>query len=83
MRIDRRLFLGSAAAAGVGLLAAPHVAVARAMTERTSERGGVGSGGGGGGGGLTGSIKVMSVGTNVVTPGISPRAVSTSASRTA
>ena len=34
MRIDRRLFLGSAAAAGVGLLAAPHVAVARAMTER-------------------------------------------------
>jgi uncharacterized protein (DUF1501 family) len=34
MRIDRRLFLGSAAAAGIGLLTAPQVAVARAMTER-------------------------------------------------
>ncbi|MDB5720916.1 MAG: hypothetical protein JWP15_1534 [Alphaproteobacteria bacterium] len=32
--IDRRLFLGSAAAAGAALLAAPHVAFARAMTDR-------------------------------------------------
>ena len=34
MRIDRRLFLSGAAAAGVGLLNAPHVALARALTER-------------------------------------------------
>jgi uncharacterized protein (DUF1501 family) len=34
MRMDRRLFLGSAAGAGIGLLTAPHVAVARALTER-------------------------------------------------